>query len=105
VNVARSLRAGEGRVKVDGNLRGPNRRPAEHPVVDRHLPILLVEELRSYGGLISLHRVACVDDSLAVVALEPGQIRTLEQIVEETNELIALCVRTILPVAPERSAG
>src|SRR5712691_9897505 len=73
----------------------------EHAVVDRDLGLLLRDDPRLDDRKIALDHVAGILDLLPGVALDLGDVRVLEEIAEELDELVALRGRARLPVSPE----
>src|SRR5437867_10147515 len=57
----------------------------EHAVVHRNLGPLLRDDSRPDRRLVAVHRLAGIDDSLARVALDLRDVRTLEEISEERD--------------------
>src|SRR5439155_1185397 len=75
----------------------------EHLVVDRHLGALLGHDARAHRGEGAVGDLAGEQDALTRVALDLGDVRALEEITEEPDELVALGRRARLPVAAERA--
>src|SRR5256885_735636 len=75
----------------------------EHLVVDRHLGALLGHDARAHRGEGAVGDLAGEQDALTRVALDLGDVRALEEITEEHDDLVALGRRARLPVAAERA--
>src|SRR3989449_6804149 len=60
---------------------------------------------RLHRGLVAVHGLAHVRDLLTLLEVDLADIRRLEEIAEEPDELLALGRRTLLPVRPQRALG
>src|SRR5881296_2322250 len=78
---------------------------ARQPVVHQHLVTLLGDDARLHRGLVAVHGLAHVRDLLTLVEVDLADIRRLEEIAEEPDELLALGRRTLLPVRSQRALG
>src|SRR5438093_4830753 len=78
---------------------------ARQPVVHRHLVTLLGDDARFHRGLVAVYGLAHVRDLLTLVEVDLADIRRLEEIAEEPDELLALGRRTLLPVRSQRALG
>src|SRR5947208_3666519 len=75
--------------------------PLEHAIVHRDFGPLLRDDPRPDRGLVAVHLLTGVDKPLARVTLDPRNVRALEEVTEQPDELLALCRRARLPVAAE----
>src|SRR5207244_11607131 len=92
--------AGAGAVAV-GSAAPPAAAPLEHAIVHGDLGPLLRDDARPDRGLVAVHLLTGVDKPLARVSLDPRNVRALEEVTEQPDELLALCRRARLPVAAE----
>src|SRR5580765_213360 len=76
----------------------------EQPVVDGDLGAVLRDDAGGHGRGLPVHALARVPDLLAAVQLDLRDVRALEEIAEEGDELRTLLVGQRLPVAGERAA-
>src|SRR5882724_6828518 len=77
----------------------------EHPVLDGDVGARLGDELTQHGGLVALGPVAQVLDLLAAVQLDLRDVRALEEVAEQLDELVALGLRAGRPVPAQRALG
>src|SRR5260370_13984089 len=75
----------------------------EHLVVHGHLGALPRDDPRAHRDEIAVRDLAGVEDALARVALDLGDVGALEEIAEEPDELVALGRRARRPVTAERA--
>ena len=71
----------------------------EETVVHRHLGAVLGDDLGAHSGEVTIHALAAVDDLLAAVQLDLGDVGALEKVAEEPHEFRALGLRQRQPVA------
>src|SRR5262249_18732835 len=64
--------------------------PPEETVLDGDLGAVLGDDLRRHRRRVAVHPLASVDDLLAAVHLDLRDVRALEQIAEEEDELLPL---------------
>src|SRR6266568_4271568 len=74
----------------------------EEPVGDRYLGAVLGDDLGAHGGKVAIHALAAVDDLLAAVQLDLGDVGALEEVAEEPHEIRALSLPQRQPVAAKR---
>src|SRR5262245_9250136 len=73
----------------------------QEAIVDGDLSAALREEAGGYRGRVPVHALRQVLDLLAAVQFDLGDVRALEEITEERDELRTLLVGQGLPVAGE----
>src|SRR5207244_6559335 len=87
---------------LDVDIEGP---PAavtlDHAIVHRNLGPLLRDDARPDRGQVAVQRLAGIDDPLARIGLDLRNVRALEEVSEQRDELRALARRPSLPVTAE----
>src|SRR5437867_1300315 len=86
-------------------IRPPALALQEHAIVDRDRRALFRHDQGPHHGAVTVHRLAEILDLLAGVILDLRDVRLLEQVAEETRELLALRGGSRLPVLREAPPG
>src|SRR2546425_2139415 len=73
----------------------------EHAIVHWNLGPLFRDDARPDRGLVAVQCLAGIDDPFARIALDLRNVRALEEVSEQRDELRALARRPSLPVAAE----
>src|SRR5207247_8567997 len=87
-------------LQVDG-IRRPAPALQDHAIVDRDRRALFRHDQGPDHGAVTVHRLAEILDLLAGVILDLRDVRLLEQVAEETRELLALLGESHLTVLRE----